>query len=130
MFLSPGSDLDPALLAFVKCHVTSPAKWEALRVLASHDGAWLRAEHLARMARREPREIAEAMAELIAEGVAEEMRAGASDVSYRLPPSEPTSVVLRRLIDETPRNQELRAILVASVQRARPSATRMARNVA
>ena len=39
MVFSPGLEqLDPALLAFVKCHVTSPVKWEVLRVLAGQDG--------------------------------------------------------------------------------------------
>jgi len=43
MFHSPGLDqLDPAMLAFVKCHVTSAVKWEVLRILASQDGAWVR----------------------------------------------------------------------------------------
>ena len=49
MFFSPGLEqLDPALLAFVKCHVTSAVKWEVLRVLASQDGAWVCADQLAR----------------------------------------------------------------------------------
>ena len=49
MFFTPGMEqLDPALLAFVKCHVTSPVKWEVLRVMAGQDGAWTRAEQLAR----------------------------------------------------------------------------------
>ena len=50
MFHSPGLDqLDPAMLAFVKCHVTSAVKWEVLRILASQDGAWVRSDELARV---------------------------------------------------------------------------------
>ena len=32
------AEADPALLAFVKCHITSLAKWEVLRVLAPRPG--------------------------------------------------------------------------------------------
>jgi hypothetical protein len=53
MFLSPTpgldpEDPDPAVLAFVKCHITSLAKWEVLRVLAGQNGAWVRGDQLAR----------------------------------------------------------------------------------
>src|SRR5207244_1998272 len=53
MVFSPGLEqLDPALLAFVKCHVTSPVKWEVLRILATWDGAWVCADQLARTSHR------------------------------------------------------------------------------
>jgi len=111
---------DPALLAFVKCHVTSALKWEVLRVFANQEGTWLRTEQLARATHKEPAELGVVLNELLAEGVVEHLPAGrAEDVSYRLPPSEPTSVVLRRLIDEATRNQELRAIIVACLQRSK-----------
>src|SRR5579859_4471281 len=100
MFFSPGLEqLDPALLAFVKCHVTSPVKWEVLRVLASQDGAWIRADQLARRSHRQPSELAAAIASLTTDGVVEMRPAGPppDDVSYRLPADEPTSVVLHRL---------------------------------
>jgi hypothetical protein len=114
MFFSglPGLEqLDPALLAFVKCHVTSPLKWEALRALASQSGVWVSASQLARATHKGAAEMAAATAELAAEGVVEELRVTPDDVSYRLPLSEPTSVVLHRLIDETMHSQELRAII-------------------
>jgi hypothetical protein len=132
MLFAPGFDqLDPALLAFVKCHVTSPLKWEALRVLASQEGAWLRTEQLARATHKETREIAAALRELVAEGVLEELPSGqAEDVSYRLPPSEPTSVVLRRLLEEATRSQELRAIIVAYLGRCKLGPAPQARAVA
>jgi hypothetical protein len=125
MVFAPGFEhLDPALLAFVKCHVTSPLKWEALRVLAGQEGTWLRTEQLARATHRTPAELHDALAQLVAEGVLEEVSAGRpEDVSYRLPPSEPTSVVLQRLIQEATRSQELRSIIVAYLQRSKIAAT-------
>ena len=121
MFFSPGLEqIDPALLAFVKCHVTSPVKWEVLRILASQDGAWIRADQLARQSHRPPAELTRAIADLAADGVVEVLPAAASDdVSYRLPADEPTSVVLHRLIEAATHSQELRAIIAAHLQHAR-----------
>ena len=118
MFLSPGLDeqIDPALLAFVKCHVTSALKWEALRVLASQDGVWIQTDQLARATHKQPEELRRALVELVAEGVVEVI---GSDEAYRLPPAEPTSVVLHRLIEVTTHSQELRAIIAAYLQRSR-----------
>jgi hypothetical protein len=120
MFISPGLDeqIDPALLAFVKCHVTSPLKWEALRVFASQDGVWLQTDQLARATHKQPAELKSALAELVTEGVVEVLRTN-EDPSYRLPPAEPTSVVLHRLIEVTTHCQELRAIIAAYLQRSR-----------
>ena len=121
MFFSPGLEqLDPALLAFVKCHVTSPVKWEVLRVLASQDGAWIRAAHLARSTHRPPSELTAALTDLAADGVVEVLSAGApEDVSYRLPADEPTSIVLHRLIEAATHSLELRAIIAAHMQHVR-----------
>jgi hypothetical protein len=118
MLFSPGFEqLDPALLAFVKCHVTSPVKWEVLRVLASQDGAWIRADQVARGSHRQPPEVSQAMADLVADGVVDILPAEAPEgVSYRLPDDEPTSVVLHRLIEATTHSQELRAIIAAHLQ--------------
>ncbi len=129
MFLSPTdvdqpiAEPDAALLAFVKCHVTSPAKWEVLRVLASQDGAWVRADQLARTTHRQLGEITAALADLSGDGIVESLATAApEDVSYRLPADEPTSVVLRRLIDAATHSQELRAIIAAHLQRLRQQA--------
>jgi hypothetical protein len=124
MFLSPGLEqLDPALLAFVKCHVTSPVKWEVLRVLASQDGTWMRADQLVRRSHRQSRELTNAVAELAADGVVEILATGApEDVSYRLPADEPTSVVLHRLIESATHSLELRAIIAAHLQHVRQQA--------
>ncbi len=121
MFPSPESEqLDPALLAFIKCHVTSAVKWEVLRILASQDGAWVGAEHLARSVHRQPAALSQAIADLAADGVVEVLGAATpADVSYRLPANEPTSVVLRRLIESATHSLELRAIIAAHLQQVR-----------
>jgi DNA-binding IclR family transcriptional regulator len=125
MFLSSSPYLDdpepdPAVLAFVKCHVTSPVKWEVLRVLAGQDGAWIRAEQLARSTHRQPVEVVQALKDLTTDGVVEMLPATAQeDVSYRLPSDEPTSVVLHRLIDSATHSQELRSIIAAHLQHLR-----------
>jgi DNA-binding MarR family transcriptional regulator len=116
---SPGSEeFDPALLAFVKCHVTSPPKWEALRVLATEEGRWLTALELARATHKDVQAVTAAISELSREGVIEE-RPGPT---YRLPPREPTTVVLRRLIATTTHSQELRALIANHLLRNRQAA--------
>ena len=124
MFFTPGMEqLDPALLAFVKCHVTSPVKWEVLRVMAGQDGAWTGAEQLARRCHRQRQEISQSLAELVADGVLEILLSAApDDVSYRLAADEPTSVVLHRLIDAATHSQQLRAIIAAHMQHVRQQA--------
>jgi DNA-binding IclR family transcriptional regulator len=120
MFFSPDVDLDPALLAFVKCHVTTPVKWELMRTLANQDGAWTSASNLARRTHRQPAEVADALTDLASDGIVEVMSATApDDVSYRLPPDEPTSVVLHRLIEVATHSLELRAIIAAHMQNVR-----------
>ena len=125
MFLPPTPGLepfdpDPALRAFVKCHVTSAAKWEVLRTLANHDGAWIRADQLVKATHRQLPEITAALADLSRDGVVEMLPSGAhEEVSYRLPSDEPTSVVLHRLIEAATRSQELRAIIATYLQNLR-----------
>jgi hypothetical protein len=132
MFFSPGLEqLDPALLAFVKCHVTSPVKWEVLRVLGNQEGAWMRADQLARRSHRRSCELTQAVAELAADGVVEILAAGApEDVSYRLPADEPTSVVLHRLIEAATHSLELRAIIAAHLQHVRQQTLSMGTSAA
>jgi hypothetical protein len=118
MFFSPGLEqLDPALLAFVKCHITTPVKWEVLRVLASNDGAWVSASELAHRTHRQPGELSRAVADLAADGVIEETATDIPDgLAFRLQADEPTSIVLHRLIDAATHSLELRAIIVAHLQ--------------
>ena len=121
MFLSAGLDqIDPALLAFVKCHVTSPGRWEVLRILVNQDGAWIRAEQLARQTHRPPPELQRTLADLVSDGLVEmQPSQRTEDASYRLPADEPTSIVLHRLIDVATHSQELRAIIAAHLQHIR-----------
>ena len=132
MVFSPGLEqLDPALLAFVKCHVTSPVKWEVLRVLAGQDGTWSRADQLARQCHRHTAEIMLALAELASDGVVDVLDAGMpEEVSYRLAADEPTSVVLHRLIEAATHSLELRAIIAAHLQRVRQQAQMLRRSAA
>ena len=138
MLYTPGLEqLDPALLAFVKCHVTSPLKWEALRVLASRNGAWVRAGELARATHKEAHDLAPAMAELAAEGVIEvslrrsaepESESGSGceseEMHYRLESQDPTAIVAHRLIEVATHSQELRAIIAAYLAQSRASLLR------
>src|SRR5436305_14805821 len=72
------AELDPALLAFVKCHITSFVKWDVLRALAEQTGSWTDASSLAREMARPMEKVDEALAELSAEGLVEV--AGTDDV--------------------------------------------------
>jgi hypothetical protein len=119
MFLSPGLELDPALLAFVKCHVTSPVKWEVMRMLASHDGAWTSVSQMARRTHRPVAEVTGAVRDLASDGIVEIMAATHDDVNFRLPRDEPTSVVLHRLIEMATHSLELRAIIAAHLMQMR-----------
>jgi len=127
MFSSPGLEqLDPAMLAFVKCHVTSAVKWEVLRIIAGQDGAWVAADQLARSSHRQPPALTQALADLAADGVIEASTTTAAtpaEARYRLPADEPTSVVLHRLIQAATHSLEVRAIIAAHLQHVRRQGT-------
>ena len=110
----PPADLDPALLAFIKWHVTSPLKWEALWYLADREGRWLGVEEMSKLL-HVPRSAAQrVLAELAREGVLNERRTdGADEPSYLLPRHEPSTVVLHRLIESATQRQEVRSIVAA-----------------
>ncbi len=111
------SDFDPALLAFVKCHITSFVKWDVLRALSDRVGFWAELSQLARDTHRPPEKIREALDDLVREGIVEQ--AGAADGPiYRLVAGEPTTVVVLRLISRATRSQALRQIVVAHIVRA------------
>jgi hypothetical protein len=108
------SELDPALLAFVKCHITSFVKWDVLRSLSEHIGFWLEPATLARELHRPSEKVQEAMDELTNEGIVEAIGTG-PDRLYRLSEGEPTTVVVTRLMTRATRSQELRRIVVAHI---------------
>jgi hypothetical protein len=108
------AELDPALLAFVKCHITSFVKWDVLRALAEQTGSWTDSSALAREMARPAPKIEEALAELSAEGLVN-ARGPVDARVYQLDEHEPTTVVLKRLIARVTRSQELRRIVVAHI---------------
>lgn len=109
-------ELDPALLAFVKCHITSFVKWDVLRCLSDQVGEWIGARELARTLNRPTEKVEQALDELSAEGIVETMGPTA-DRSYRLFSGDPTTVVVDRLMANATRSQDLRRIVVAHILR-------------
>lgn len=108
------SELDPALLAFVKCHITSFVKWDVLRALSDHVGFWTEPRSLAHELNRPIEKVQEALDELTQEEIVEALGSGADRV-YRLSDGEPTTVVVSRLMSRATRSQELRRIVVAHI---------------
>ena len=117
LVVHPHQDLDPALLAFVKCHITSFTSWDVLRALSEQMGFWVEPSDLARATHRPVDKVKLAMDELAGQGIIEV--AGPSDEPvYRLREGEPTTVVVNRLISRSTRSQELRRIVVAHILQA------------
>jgi hypothetical protein len=108
------AELDPALLAFVKCHITSFVKWDVLRALAEQVDYPIEPATLAREMGKPVAKIEEALAELSYEGIVEAVGTGQAR-EYRLRSGEPTTVVLNRLIARVTRSQELRRIVVTHI---------------
>ena len=107
-------ELDPALLAFVKCHITSFTKWDVLRCLSEQVGEWAGASELAHRLNRPVDKVEEALAELTGEGIVETI-GPSSDRSYRLFSGDPTTIVVDRLMANATRSQDLRRIVVAHI---------------
>lgn len=107
-------ELDPAMLAFVKCHITSFVKWDVLRSLSGHVGFWNEPVALARELNRPIEKVQEALDELCAEEIVEVVGPRSERV-YRLREGEPTTVVVNRLMARATRSQELRRIVVAHI---------------
>lgn len=108
------SELDPALLAFVKCHISSFVKWDILRSLSEHVGFWTEASALARELNRPIEKVREALDELTDEDIVEATGTRSERV-FRLSEGEPTTVVISRLMARATRSQELRRIVVAHI---------------
>jgi hypothetical protein len=108
------SELDPALLAFVKCHITSFVKWDVLRSLSDGVGFWTEPSVLARELNRPVEKVRSALDELSREGIVEVAGDGNQPV-YRMRDGEPTTVVVNRLMTRATRSQELRRIVVAHI---------------
>ena len=103
---------DPALLAFIKCHVHSVAAWDALCVLARDVGRWLPQEQLERELTMPPARVAAALLDLVRDGVIESQTDALRSV-YRIPADEPSTIVIERLFNAARVDQDLRRIVVA-----------------
>ena len=110
-------ELDPALIALVKCHITTFMKWDALRAMSEQVGYWVEPTQLAREIRRPVEPIAEALDALAREKIVE-VAARFGEPIYRLSEGQPTTVVVTRLMEKSTRSQELRQIIVAHILRA------------
>src|SRR5579884_2715980 len=115
LYLPSTPSADPALLAFVKCHLTSFARWDVLRMLAPLKGSWATPESLAQQLHKPLSTVAEALDELVSEGIVESERDAEGGRSYRLNPEDPTTRVVERLISASTRDQHLRQLLVARI---------------
>jgi hypothetical protein len=105
---------DPALLAFVKCHVSSFARWDILRALAPASGHWVDLGAIVQSLHKPESTLAPVLDELVAEGILDE-RVEAGLVSYRLSPEDPTTRVIERLISTAAHDQALRQLVVARI---------------
>ena len=103
---------DPAFLAFIKCHLTSIARWNILRVLSEDPGYRWSVDEVARQAHGSGDGTRRSLDALVTEGVVERYD-GPDGSSYALDGAEPTARMLARLQTEAGRNHGLRQIIVA-----------------
>ena len=115
-FLANGAvQHDPALLAFVKCHVSSVLRWDLLWYLAHHAGRAFDPLTLSRALNRPAGHVESALRELAEEALIESSGAERSTLRYSMQPNEPTTRVVLRLIEAAQQSQELRQLIVARV---------------
>jgi DNA-binding MarR family transcriptional regulator len=113
---------DPAVLAFVKCHLTSVARYEVLRALALDGGGWRSPAELARQLHHPEAQVGRTLAELAAEGLVEEAGDPQHGPAFRLDPDDPTTRVMERLVRAATHDQELRQLIVARIVQGRTPA--------
>jgi hypothetical protein len=106
---------DPALLAFLKCHVTSFLRWDVLAFLVSTGPTWIDAAETAHEIQKPWASVDAVLAELAAEGLLDVRSRPHGALTYRLDPNEPSTRVVERLIRAATRSQELRQLIVARV---------------
>ncbi len=107
--------LDPALLAFLKCHVSSIVRWELLRTLAPRKGTWVGLRTLAQQVHSSVASVQQTLAELVSEGIVETSDSPLGEPCYRLNPDDPSTRVVERLIAASARDQELRRLIIARI---------------
>jgi hypothetical protein len=110
-------EADPALLAFIKCHVRSVATWDALCLLAREVGRWVTQDQLERELAMPPARVSEALFDLVQDGVIESETDTLGTV-FRIPTDEPTTIVVERLFSAARVDQNLRRIVVAHMAHA------------
>jgi len=106
------AECDPVLLAFVKCHLTSIARWNILRVLSDDPGYQWPLREVARLAHGSDDATRRSLEALADEGLVER-HDGPDGPCYGLEGTGPTARMLARLQVEAARNQGLRQIIVA-----------------
>src|SRR5688572_33499249 len=95
-------EFDPALLAFIKCHLTSMTRWNILRVLSQDPGYHWSVDEVTRQAHGSGDGTRRSLEELATEGLVERYD-GPAGLSYTLDGAEPTARVLARLQIEAAR---------------------------
>jgi hypothetical protein len=108
-------EYDPALVAFVKCHVSSVVRWDLLWYLAQHVGLWLDAPTVSRALNKPQSQVDSALRELADEGLVETTGRDAQLPRYTMQPEEPTTRVVQRLVEAAQHSSELRRLIVARV---------------
>jgi hypothetical protein len=114
---------DPAILAFIKCHVTSFLRWDLLRLLATRGERWMDAAEVARELHKPLQIVETGLRELEVEELVEALRSPYGPAAYRMNPQEPSTRVVERLVAAATRSQELRQIIVARVVGGEPLAS-------
>ena len=115
------AERDPALLAFIKCHLTSMARWNILRVLSEDPGYQWPPDEVARLAHGSGDATRRSLEALADEGLVER-HDGPDGPFYALEGTGPTARLLARLQIEAARNHGLRQIIVARMLEDRGSA--------
>ncbi|HEX3243776.1 MAG TPA: helix-turn-helix domain-containing protein [Chloroflexota bacterium] len=113
-------EADPALLAFIKCHVRSVATWDALCVLAREVGRWFTQNQLERELGMPPARVSAALLDLVRDGIIESTTDALGAV-FRIPTGEPTTIVIERLFNAARIDQNLRRIVVAHMAHGQPA---------
>ena len=115
------AECDPALLAFIKCHLTSMARWNILRILSEDPGYGWPLGEVARLAHGSDDATRRSLEALADEGLVER-HDGPEGPSYALEGTGPTARVLARLQIEAARSHGLRQIIIARMLEGRGSA--------
>jgi hypothetical protein len=106
---------DRALLAFVKCHLTSFLRWDLLRLMSDAEGRWFDSAELARQLQKPLPSVEATLLELETEDLVEVSRGPDGAAAYRMDPLGPTARVVERLVLSARRSQEWRQLIIARV---------------